>query len=141
MRGDNATLRQIDEVMGWVELNGGDSPAATAEFLGVASHIIGDVYGLPVIVWESDGTFSYCVLNRYRFLTTTLLARSENGVIRLLRKLQTRVTNETEAAYWQGYYSDLWERRYRRWCCKLPALCECQLCRIAKADVDAARQK
>jgi hypothetical protein len=130
MIGDNAKLRRVDKAMGWVEPDG-SSPAATAERLGVASHIIGDVHGLPVVVWQSDGVFSYCVLNRYRFCTTTLLARSKPALIRLLGRLYQRVNSESEAKRWQPYYSAMWERRYRRWCCKRPAPCDCQLCRIA----------
>lgn len=33
--------------------------------------------------------------------------------------------------HWQKYYSNIWERRYAKWCCKSPQFCSCQLCRMA----------
>jgi hypothetical protein len=130
MRGDNAALRAFDKGMGWIDEDG-SSPAAVAEREGVAGHIIGEKYGIPVVVWERGGTWSYCVLSRYT-LGTTLLARSESGLLKLLLKLYERVRSEKDAKRWQPYYSVLWEKKYRKWCCTGDRSCKCQLCRMAR---------
>lgn len=128
--GDNAVLRQLDKDAGWVD-SGGASPSSRAEEAGVAGHIIGLHLGMPVVAWEHDGLWSYCVLNRYG-LGTTLLARSKAGLLRLLRNLRHRVRDDSDGRQWQSYYSGLWARRYRKWCCISSRGCKCQLCRIAK---------
>jgi hypothetical protein len=131
-RGDNARLRQIDEQLGFVDKDG-ESPATIAERQGVASHIVGSDHGLPIVVWESKGVCSYTVLNRHRFLTTTLLARTPQGVVRLLDKLNHRVRSEADAQHWSPYYAILWETRYRKWVHKKDGNCDCQLCRIERS--------
>lgn len=129
MRGDNAQLRAIDEALEWVD-DAGNSPALTAERLGVAGHIIRGIG----VVWEDGGIWSYCVLNKYS-IGTTLLARSKAGLVRLHTTLCARVTNESEAKRWQPYYSALWKRRYKKWCCSGKRACDCQLCRGGRAKV------
>lgn len=130
MRGDNAILRAFDKAAGWVEPDG-SSPALVAERKGVAGHIIGERLGMPVVAWESNGTWSYCVLSRYG-LCTTLLARSEAGLTRLLVSLFERVQSEKDAKLWQAHYAALWKRNYQRWCCSGRRACNCQLCRVAR---------
>lgn len=128
--GDNAKLRAIDEALGWVEPDG-SSPASVAESQGVSSHIVGSQMGLPDVFWQSHGTWSYCVLHRHG-LTTTLLARSQKGLSRLLNKLYERVNSEVTGSKWRPYYNGLWDRRYRKWVHRPGGGCDCQLCRMGR---------
>lgn len=113
---DLPILRAIDESMGWVEPDG-NSPAATAERLGMRAVIIGSTHGMPAVAWgDPDGVWALPSVYE-----SPLLARSPEFLTFLLG---LDLTKDQKRA--------LWEKRYRRWKCSKTDLCACQLCRACQ---------
>jgi len=117
-RQDNALLKAIDaEAAGAAEANNCDGKFLDGPFSATAWHN------------RKSGVWSVCVLTGIR---CTLLAKSFAALTALYRKLKER---ESEGyAKWRPYYRAMWERRYRKWCCRKPGPCSCQLCRMEGTD-------
>ena len=127
---DNDLIRQIDEDMGWVEEDG-SSPSRTADARGMDCKFLEGAFGATGWRSRETGLWSVCVLSM-RGITTTILAKSFSELCRLYQKLKERVEHGTERQNrrrWRKYYSEMWERRYRKWRCEKSTGCECQLCR------------
>jgi len=123
---DDDMIKEIDDQMGWVEPDG-SSPSKTARDKGLHCKFMDGP--LSSTAWgRPGGVWSVCVLEG---IETTLLAKSFPALERLYRKLRER---QEEARDWKTYYSDLWERRYLKWCCRKDWFCMCQLCRIRRAN-------
>ena len=128
---DNDLIKQIDKNMGWVEKDG-SSPSKTANERGVDCKFISP--GQAAWRTRKTGLWSTCIISYG--LTTTLLAKSFSELVRLNFVLRQRLdqANRKQIKRWQKYYKAMWVRRYRRWSCKKPDECICQLCRSGKYE-------
>ena len=127
---DNDVIHAIDEAMGWIEPDG-SSPSRTADQRGVDCKFLDGAFGGTGWRDRATGLWSTCVLDQ-RGIGTTLLAKSFSMLVKLRNKLVERAGQgkpRQNKRRWQPYYRAMWERRYRRWCCKKPDECQCQLCR------------
>ncbi len=122
---DNDLIREIDGEMGWVEEDG-SCPSKTADEQGYDCKFLEPWE----TAWRSreDGVWSCCHIATHETFGTTLLAKSFGALKRLNDKFLER---HEDPERWEDYYSDMWERRYKLWCCKDPEPCECQLCRMS----------
>ena len=142
---DNAVIRKIDEGMGWVDENG-SSPSKTADELGYdCKFLAGSLFSGPAWRERATGVWSACILN-YRGITTTLLAKSFVALEHQYRVLHKRCDGNSSwhnRDRWQKFYSDRWEKAYRKWCCKAGSglKCDCQLCRIAEGVLKKEAKK
>lgn len=129
MKYDDDLIAEIDKEMGWIEEDG-SSPSKTARDLGMHCKFMDGPFSATAWGGPNEQThnivWSVCVLSGNR---TTLLAKSFPALEKLYRKLRER---EPSTKRWLKYYSAMWERRYKKWCCKKDSSCECQLCRIER---------
>ena len=117
---DDDIIRQIDKEMGWIERDG-SSPSKTANKLGYSCKFIEGPFSGTA--WHKDGLWSVCILSGNK---TTLLAKSFSALEVLYKKNIQRKTSKK----WLKYYSKMWKKRYKKWVCKSPSICDCQLCRM-----------
>ncbi len=124
---DDDLIRAIDKEMGWVEKDG-SSPSKTARDKGMHCKFMDGPFGSTA--WGNpNGVWSVCILAG---IETTLLAKSFPALERLYQKLRERQKDNRD---WKPYYSELWHKRYLRWCCTKKQSCDCQLCRVSRNKV------
>lgn len=126
--------RKIDHAMGWDK--DGTSPMNTAKSLGCHCKFLNIKAPFSGIAWVGpDKVWSITVLYK-NGIKTTLLARSFKTVQNMYILLCKR-SEQNRTEHWNKYYSELWERRYRKWECKkrFNKSCSCQLCRMEKAKI------
>jgi hypothetical protein len=123
---DDDVISHIDKEMNWIEEDG-SCPSKTAEREGYHCKFITGNF-MPVTAWIGpDKVWSLCILGPG--IKATLLSKSLKNIKRLYIKFLERNSNPEK---WQKYYSKMWERNYRKWMCKKPNKCYCQLCRMGE---------
>lgn len=118
---DDNLIAQIDKDMGWIEEDG-SSPSRTAKKLGYHCKFMKGPFSDTAWYGDENRVWSVCLLSGNK---TTLLAKSFSSLESLHKKNRERPTSER----WMKYYSDMWNRRYKKWYCKSPAECDCYFCR------------